>query len=113
MIIGKFGLKRTKELKAKNFLSYSLQNENADVYAANIRMINGSYEFDVLMKDNMLDNMKLNMGGMHNVENAIAAITVASSLGIENDKIKAALENFAALKEGLNISSKMKTGIYR
>ncbi len=98
VVIGKFGLKRTKELRSQHFLSYSLQNESADVYAANIRMMNGSYEFDVLLKDNTLENVKLNMGGMHNVENAVAAIAVASSLGIENEKIKAAVENFRGVK---------------
>ena len=104
LLIRQFGLKRGKELsagsggKADQSLTYSLQNESADVYAANIRMMNGSYEFDVMMKENMLENVKLNMGGMHNVENAIAAITVASSLGIENDKIKVAVENFRGVK---------------
>jgi UDP-N-acetylmuramate--alanine ligase len=38
------------------------------------------------------------MGGMHNVENAVAAITVASSLGIDNEKIKAAVEDFRGVK---------------
>jgi len=110
LLIRQFGLKRGKELsapgvlrtgsggKADQNLTYSLQNESAGVYAANIRMMNGSYEFDVMMKDNILENVKLNMGGMHNVENVIAAITVASSLGIENDKIKAAVENFRGVK---------------
>ena len=98
LVIGKFGLERTKELKTQNFLSYSLQNENADACAADIRMMNGSYEFDVIIKDNRLEKVKLNMGGMHNVENAIAAITVASSLGIENDRIKAAVESFKGVK---------------
>jgi UDP-N-acetylmuramate--alanine ligase len=42
--------------------------------------------------------VKLHMGGMHNVENAVAAIAVASSLGIENDRIKAALESFRGVK---------------
>lgn len=98
VVLGKFGLERTKELKTQNFLSYSLQNESADIYATNIRMMNGSYEFDVMMKDNMLENVKLNMGGMHNVENVVAAIAVASSLGIENEKIKAAVENFRGVK---------------
>ncbi len=98
VVIGKFGLERSKELKSQNYLSYSLQNESADVYAANIRMMNGSYEFDVVMNDNLLENVKLNMGGMHNVENVVAAITVASSLGIGNDKIKAAVENFRGVK---------------
>jgi UDP-N-acetylmuramate--alanine ligase len=40
-----------------------LQNESADVYAENIKMEDGSYEFDVVMKDNKLENVKLNMGG--------------------------------------------------
>ena len=98
LVVKQFGLKRGKELVGDNMLTYSLQNESADVYAANIRMMNGSYEFDVLMKDNVLENVKLNMGGMHNVENAIAAIAVASSLEIENDKIKAAVESFKGVK---------------
>lgn len=98
LLIRQFGLKRGKELKADRQLTYSLQNEAADVYAANIRMMNGSYEFDVMMKDNMLDNVVLNMGGMHNVENVLAAITVASSLGIENERIKKAVESFRGVK---------------
>jgi UDP-N-acetylmuramate--alanine ligase len=98
MLLRKFGLERGKELSAATHLTYSLQNESADVYATNIRMMNGSYEFDVMMRDNMLDNVRLNMGGMHNVENAIAAITVASSLGIDNEKIKSAVENFRGVK---------------
>ena len=84
--------------RPEQHLTYSLQNESADVYAANIRMMNGSYEFDVMVKDNKLENVKLNMGGMHNVENAVAAIAVASSLGIENEKIKAAVESFRGVK---------------
>jgi UDP-N-acetylmuramate--alanine ligase len=104
LVVGKFGLERIKELstvsggKRENFLSYSLQNENANVYAANIKMINGGYAFDVVTKDTTLTNVKLNMGGMHNVENTVAAIAVASSLGIEEEKIKAAVENFRGIK---------------
>ncbi|HMK27468.1 MAG TPA: UDP-N-acetylmuramate--L-alanine ligase [Chitinophagaceae bacterium] len=105
LLVKQFGLKRGKELKAEKHITYSLQNESADVYGSNIRMVNGAYEFDVLMsartpseKDNALENVKLNMGGMHNVENAIAAIAVASSLEIDNDKIKAAVENFRGVK---------------
>jgi UDP-N-acetylmuramate--alanine ligase len=98
LLIRQFGLKRGKELIADQHLSYSLQNEGADVYAADIRMQNGSYVFDVILGDHKLENVKLNMGGMHNVENAIAAIAAAGSLGIEQDKIKAAVENFKGVK---------------
>ena len=98
LLLQKFGLERAKDLNAEKVLTYSLQNDAADIYGANIRMMNGSYEFDVMMKDRMIDNVKLNMGGMHNVENAIASIAVASSLKISNEKIREAVEAFRGVK---------------
>jgi len=98
LLVSKFGLKRGKDLSGDRRITYSVQDDNADAYAANIKMRNGSYEFDVIVKDNRLDNVKLNMGGMHNVENSVAAIAVASSLKIENARIKAAVESFRGVK---------------
>jgi UDP-N-acetylmuramate--alanine ligase len=98
LLIRQFGLKRGKELKAGESLTYSLQNESADVYATHIRMLNGSYEFDVVIQEEEILNIKLNMGGMHNVENAVAAIAVASSLQVEKEKIRAAVESFRGVK---------------
>ena len=98
VLINKFGLKRGGELKADRHFTYSQQNNSADSYAANIRMINGGYEFDVMMKDAMLADVVLHMGGMHNVENAVAAITTAHLLEIEHKKIKAAVASFKGIK---------------
>jgi UDP-N-acetylmuramate--alanine ligase len=103
LLISKFGLKRVKDLKAARQLTYSAQNNNADAYAENLKMSDGSYEFDVRINDKRSDSyriekVKLNVGGMHNVENAIAAITVASSLHIDDEKIKAAVANFKGVK---------------
>jgi UDP-N-acetylmuramate--alanine ligase len=98
LLVSKFGLPRGRELKGDKHLTYSLQNESADVYAANIKMHNGSYSFDVVMKDNLITDVQLNMGGMHNVENVVAAIAVASSLEIGNEKIKSAAASFKGVK---------------
>jgi UDP-N-acetylmuramate--alanine ligase len=98
LLISKFGLKRTKELKGNRHLSYSAQNNHADAHAENIKMMNGSYEFDVVINEKRIEKVKLNIGGMHNVENAIAAITVASSLNIDEEKIKAAMADFRGVK---------------
>lgn len=98
LLISKYGLKKGKELKASNHITYSLQNESADVYATNIRIKNGSYQFNVMMKEWMLDNVLLNMGGMHNVENAVVAIAVAHYISIDNKKIKKAIQNFRGVK---------------
>jgi UDP-N-acetylmuramate--alanine ligase len=60
--------------------------------------MDGSYEFDVVLKDDRIDNVVLHMGGMHNVENVVAAIAVAHELGIDKEKIKAAVEAFRGVK---------------
>jgi UDP-N-acetylmuramate--alanine ligase len=98
LLIRQFGLKRGKELNKERQWTYSLLNENADVYASNIRMMKGSYEFDVHIKEKKIENIMLHMGGMHNVENAVAAIAVASSLEIDEEKIRVAVENFRGVK---------------
>ncbi|MFT3933277.1 MAG: UDP-N-acetylmuramate--L-alanine ligase [Chitinophagaceae bacterium] len=98
ILLNKFGLKRGSELKADKHFTYSAQNESADCYAANIRMNNGSYTFDVMMKDSMIADVVLHMGGMHNVENAVVAISTAHLLGIDHKKIKAAVASFKGIK---------------
>ena len=98
LLLVKLGLNRGKEFGAKHKQTYSLQNDEADVYGAAIRLRHGSYEFDVMMKDFMLDNVQLNIGGMHNVENSIAAIGVAHYLGISSEKIKNAVADFMGVK---------------
>ena len=98
LLLSKFGLTKGKELKADRCLTYSLQNESADVYATNIRIENGSYEFNVNIGDSGIEKLQLNMGGMHNVENMVAAIAIASSLEIESEKIRKAVKNFSGVK---------------
>lgn len=98
LLLNKFGLKRGSDLTADNHYTYHLQNSGADAYADNIRMNNGSYEFDVKLKSSDLNNVTLNMGGMHNIENVVAAIGVAHYLGIEPEKIKEAVSSFKGVR---------------
>jgi len=98
LLLSKYGLKRTNDLKADKHLTFHLQNENADVHAANIKMKRGSYQFDVMLKDWELNDVLLNMGGLHNIENMIAAIAVAHYLEIADDKIREAVAAFKGVK---------------
>lgn len=98
LLIGKFGLKRLKETSAEKRWTYSLQNESADAYAANVKIEDGGYRFDINVKDKVLSNCELRVGGMHNVENAVAAVAVAVELEIEDEKIKAALDDFKGVR---------------
>ena len=98
LLISKLGLPREKDLKADRHILYSLQDEQAGAYSKNIRMDQGSYEFDVQWKDGLFKDVRLNMGGLHNVENVVATITVARSLGIAEEKIKEAVAAFKGVK---------------
>ncbi|MGO4289981.1 UDP-N-acetylmuramate--L-alanine ligase [Chitinophaga sp. RAB17] len=111
-LIARFGLHRNSELNATNKLLYSLQNDAANAYAANIRMLNGGYEFDVMQQDWMIDNISMHIGGMHNVENAVAAITVAHLLGIDADKIRSAIANFKGIKRRFEYVVKNDRQVY-
>ncbi|MEY2917527.1 MAG: hypothetical protein RIS73_1241 [Bacteroidota bacterium] len=112
LLLSKFGLKRTGELNTCNHLTYHLENEKADVYTANIKMNNGSYQFDLITKKWKLHEVILNMGGMHNIENMIAAIAVAHSLKIEDEKIKAAVSSYKGVKRRFEYIIKNETQIF-
>ncbi|RYY69757.1 MAG: UDP-N-acetylmuramate--L-alanine ligase, partial [Chitinophagaceae bacterium] len=98
LLISKKGLARTDELMGSNKMTYSATDASADIHTENIRIVNGSYVFDLVIHERILKDLELNMGGMHNIENVIAAIAVAVHLNIEEDKIKKAVSNFAGVK---------------
>lgn len=97
-LVSKFGLSRAHELSASHHYTYSFDNPKADVYATNISVHNGSYSFDIRGTKWHIDHVALHMGGLHNIENSLAAITVAKHLGIEESKIKKAVANFKGVK---------------
>lgn len=97
-LISKYGLPRNNELKAATHITYSFDDVKADVYAANVTVQDGAYVYDVIAAEWQLKNIKLFMGGLHNVENSIAAITVAKQLGITDEKIRAAVAAFKGVK---------------
>lgn len=98
LLLSKYGLKRGNELKGANHLTYHLNDKKADVYAADVRTNNGSYQFNIVTKNWQLNDVVLNMGGMHNIENMAAAIAVAHRLKIDDEKIKAAVSSFKGVK---------------
>lgn len=101
LLVTHASLKRGYELGKKavlTHLTYALKGPGADVYAEGLQVENGAYEFDVILPGRRLEKVKLNMGGLHNIENALAAIAVASSLGIDDNKIRMAEQHFRGVK---------------
>ncbi len=97
LLIIKKGLKRTKDINTKNKWNYSLQNDAATVFAKDIQIHEGGYYFNVHLPELIISGLKLNVGGMHNVENMLAAIAVANKLEIDEEKIKNAVASYTGV----------------
>lgn len=98
LLLLKKGVQRATEFNADTVCSYSLADSSADITVKNIRTNNGSYVFDVVLPGRIVADVILNMGGKHNVENALAAIAVADHLQIDQQKIKDAVSSFKGVK---------------
>ncbi len=93
-LVTKYGMKRSADLKAAHHFEYSVDNKAAGVHASDIKVEQGSYRFDVVSENWKLNDVVLHVGGLHNIENVLAAITVAKYLQIDDEQIKAAVADF-------------------
>ena len=71
--------------------------EDADVRAVYVQAQAGQTRFVVQRREGESFPVMLNMPGMHNVLNALAAIVVALELGVGQQSIQAALADFAGI----------------
>src|SRR5450631_3521051 len=97
-LVQKLGLPIPRPAEGIQQLSYHLHDHSADVYTKNLRIQSGNYVFDVEGSEGHLKDVQLNVGGWHNVENALAAITACRKLGLTSEKIIPALQNFRGVK---------------
>jgi UDP-N-acetylmuramate--alanine ligase len=98
LLVYKQGLKRAENLKAPQKLSYHLQDTTADCYAANLEVRAGRYYFQIVLKEQVIGNFELSMGGLHNVENAVGAIAIAYALKIPVEAIAKAIASFKGVQ---------------
>lgn len=78
-------------------ITYSI-NDHATVTASSIRIDNHTYKFDINHAGECYKNFTLTWPGRHNVENALAAFSVARCMGVEVEFIKRAIESFTGVK---------------
>lgn len=87
-------------------------NVVADIQAVNVQIKEGSFFFDFKNANGIIENIQLGLPGLHNIENAVAAIEVALHLGISADKIRNALANFLGVKRRFEYVVKSPEHIY-
>lgn len=82
-------------LKLENIEVYGIEG---DITTDNLRIEAGKYRFDYVNGTHKIADIQLNLPGNYNAENALAAITVATTLGVTDGKIKHAFETYKGVK---------------
>ena len=80
----------------RSVVTYGL-SEEADVRAINIRAEGTQMCYTVLRQGREPLDVRLNLPGLHNVRNSLAAIAIATMVDVPDDKIQFALENFTGV----------------
>jgi UDP-N-acetylmuramate--alanine ligase len=71
--------------------------------ADHVRVENGRYVFDLVSEGHTLRDLQLGMPGRHNVENAIAAATMALRQGVTPDALRDGLASFRGVSRRFEV----------
>lgn len=112
ILIVKKDLKIIKDIKDRKVITYSLDDNKADCYAENIAVKNGKYFFDLNTPFKQIKDIQLNMPGRHNIENSVAAASIALQLNIDSEKVKKAIFEFKGVKRRMEYVVQTNDYIY-
>ncbi|MDQ0066887.1 UDP-N-acetylmuramate--L-alanine ligase [Chryseobacterium lathyri] len=73
-------------------------NEQADYYSDNLRMDHDKIYFDFHTPSETVKDFVWEIPGIHNVENATAALAILHNLGVDFETLKKAIANFKGIK---------------
>ena len=100
----------TKELPLEGVIC--AVNEEAAFKALNIRIDKGSYIFDVQTSTEIIKDLHFGLPGKHNLMNALMAIAMSKTYGIENSDIANALASFKGIKRRFSYQIKTDDLVY-
>lgn len=78
------------------YISYAIKN--GDAVADALRIVNGAFVFTYRYGMEKIPDIHLEVPGYHNVENALAAITVAVEMGMDGMEIRKRMKSYSGVK---------------
>ena len=89
----------SKKLLESNdkIVTYSIEKK-ANIYATNIRIVDGKSVYEVILANKSLGEFILSVPGRHNISNSLGVIYLAYNLGISLEEIKIRLKTFKGAK---------------
>ena len=104
---------RGREQRGQRVLTYGVADD-ADLRLSNYRVEQGAAVFDVELGANVpggaraLKDLRLPLPGEHNALTALAAFAVAAEIGIGDDPIRSALENFSGVARRFTLTGRWR-----
>ncbi len=92
--------------------TYSLDDAEADFYAKNIRVVNSEIIFDFVTPNGLIENIQPGVPVMINIENGIAAMTLALLNGATPGEIRKAMATFAGVKRRFDFQIKQENLVF-
>ena len=96
-LIAKKGIKMQPRL-AEGVRLYSYSKDEGDFHAENIRIGDGRIVFDFVAPDGRVEDVELGVPVAINIENAIAAMSVAWLCGVTGDDMRSAIGSYMGAK---------------
>ena len=96
------------EAKYRSY-TYSI-TEPADFCAENIELKDGYYQFDLITPEIRIEKLVLNYPGLLNVENSVAAASLALLAGVSPEEIRLALASYSGVNRRFDIQ--LNNGTY-
>ena len=106
-----------KKIKIKNYHTYGT-NSKSQFHIKNIKLTKENSKYDLAIKlpgkkNITISKIQIPLLGLHNIRNATAAASVASTIGIPSKIIKKGLKNFKGVQRRFNkIFTYRKTSFY-
>ncbi|MEX0882422.1 MAG: UDP-N-acetylmuramate--L-alanine ligase [Cyclobacteriaceae bacterium] len=94
------------KVKDTSFKTASLKEyglKRGEIHGENIKPGRTSFLFDYVSLDDRINNLELKVPGFHNIENAIAAISVARYYGIHEEEIRKGISSYKGVKRRFEI----------
>ncbi len=111
LLIYKFGLSPAIPDHVTPY-SYSVEQKEADYHVEGLTLKGLGYSFTVVCPDSILPVIKLQIPGMLNVENSLAAVAVAHQLGVPSENIARALSEYKGVERRFDVQVHTKNRIY-
>jgi UDP-N-acetylmuramate--alanine ligase len=111
-IVLKKGIEVMPEGKNVRSFTYSLDDPTADFYACEIQKIQDKYRFNIHTPDKTVEGITLSYPGITNIENAVAATSVAWLTGIDEKTISSTLSSFQGVKRRFDIQYRNDRCVY-